>query len=132
VVFTLLGFSFIAQLPTLYHASQILAIQSTSVIISSLIGGGLAVTGAGILFTEGLARRKNLIDSQILYPTLGGAFLSVTLYLAVYMIFALIIYLRKLPGISFIHPIYQLLFLIVVAALVLLYISSQFEERTRR
>jgi hypothetical protein len=91
----------------------------------------LAVTGAGILFTEGLARRNNLIDSQILYPMLGGSFISVTLYLSVYMLFAFLLYIRKLPGLSFVDPIYQLLFLIVISALVLLYVAAKFEERTR-
>ncbi len=131
VVFTIFGLSLIAQLPTLYHASQILAIQSVSVLVSSLIGGGLAVTGAGILFTEGFARRSNLIDSQILYPTLGGSFVSVTIYLGIYMLFAFLLYIRKLPGLSFVHPIFQLLFLVLVPAVVLLFIAAQFEERSR-
>jgi hypothetical protein len=131
VVFTIFGLSLIAQLPALYHASQILEIQSASVLISSLIGGGLAVTGAGILFTEGIARRSNLIDSQILYPTLGGSFVSVTLYLGIYMLFAFLLYIRKLPGLSFVNPIFQLLFIIVVTALVLLFVAANFEERTR-
>ncbi len=131
VVFTIFGLSLIAQLPTLYHASQILAIQSASVLASSLIGGGLAVTGAGILFTEGLARRSNLVDSQMLYPTLGGSFVSVTLYLGIYMLFAFLLYIRKLPGLSFIHPIFQLLFLIVVTTIVIIFIAATFEDRTR-
>jgi hypothetical protein len=131
IVFTIFGLSLIAQLPTLYHTNQILAIQSVSVLISSLIGGGLAVTGAGILFTEALARRSNLIDSQILYPTLGGSFVSIALYLGIYMLFAFLLYIRKLPGLSFIHPIFQLLFLIIVTAVVLIFIAAKFEERTR-
>lgn len=131
VVFTIFGLSLIAQLPTLYHASQILTIQSDSVLVSSLIGGGLAVTGAGILFTEGFARRSNLVDSQILYPTLEGSFVSIVLYLGVYMLFAFLIYIRKLPGLSFVHPIFQLLFLIIVATVVVIYIATLFEERTR-
>lgn len=131
VVFTIFGLSLIAQLPTLYHASQILTIQSDSVLVSSLIGGGLAVTGAGILFTEGFARRSNLVDSQILYPTLEGSFVSIVLYLGVYMLFAFLIYIRKLPGLSFVQPIFQLLFLIIVATVVVIYIATLFEERTR-
>jgi uncharacterized membrane-anchored protein YitT (DUF2179 family) len=131
IVFTIFGLSLIAQLPTLYHANHILAIQSVSILVSSLIGGSLAVTGAGILFTEALARRGNLIDSQILYPTLGGSFVSITLYLGIYMLFAFLLYIRKLPGLSFVHPIFQLLFLIIVAAVVLLFIAAKFEERTR-
>ncbi|MFX1518890.1 MAG: hypothetical protein ACFFCD_03065 [Promethearchaeota archaeon] len=131
IVFTIFGLSLIAQLPTLYHAHQILTIQSASILISSLIGGGLAITGAGILFTEALARRSNLIESQILYPMLGGSFVSITLYLGIYMLFAFLLYIRKLPGLSFVHPIFQLLFLIVVTTVVLLYIAAKFEERTR-
>jgi len=131
VVFTIFGLSLVAQLPTLYHASQILAIQSVSILIPSLIGGGLAVTGAGILFTEGIARRSNLSESQILYPTLGGSFISITIYLGIYMLFAVILYIRKIPYLSFVDPIFQFLFLVVVAALVLLFSAALFEERTR-
>ena len=131
VVVIVFGLSLVAQLPTLYHASQVLAIQSGSILIASLIGGGLAITGAGILFTEGIARRSKLSESQILYPTLGGSFVSVVIYLGVYMLFAVILYIRKIPYLSFVHPIFQFLFLVVVAALLLLFSAALFEERTR-